>query len=104
LYRARSANFNQFVKRLDTSLKYLCNPKSEFLFCGDINVGYLNDNNQKIQLNSLLTTYTLSHTVNFTTRTQNVSSTAIDNIFADIARLSSSSTCPIINGVSKYVA
>jgi hypothetical protein len=32
---------------------------------------------------SLLTTYNLSHTVNFTTRIQNNSSSAIDNIFVD---------------------
>jgi len=43
LYRAPSANFNQFIKRLDATLKYLYNPKSEFLICGDC----LNDKNQK---------------------------------------------------------
>jgi hypothetical protein len=57
LYRAPSANFNQFIKKLVATLKYLYNPKSEFLICGDINVDYLNDNNWKKQLNSLLTTY-----------------------------------------------
>jgi hypothetical protein len=49
LHRAPSANFNQFIKRLDATLKYLHNPKSEFLICGDINVDYLSDNNQKRQ-------------------------------------------------------
>jgi exonuclease III len=49
LYRAPSANFNKFIKRLDTTLKYLYNPKSEFLICGDINVDCLNDNNWKKQ-------------------------------------------------------
>jgi hypothetical protein len=43
LYSGPSANFNQCVKRLDATLKYLYNPKSEFLICGDINVDYLND-------------------------------------------------------------
>jgi len=47
-------------------------------------------------------TYNLSHTVHFATRTQNDSSTAINNIFVDITRLSSSSTCPIINGLSDH--
>jgi len=37
----------------------------------------------------------LSHSVTFATRTQNDSNTAV-NIFVDITRLSSSSTCPII--------
>jgi len=57
LYRAPSANFNQFIERLDATLKYLHNPKSEFLICGDINVDCLKDNNQKNQSNSLLTSY-----------------------------------------------
>jgi hypothetical protein len=35
LYRAHSANFNQFIERLDVTLKYLYNPKSEFLICDD---------------------------------------------------------------------
>jgi hypothetical protein len=75
-----------------------------FLSCGDINIDYLNDNSWKEQLNSLLTTYNLSHTVNFATRTQNDSRTAIGNIFMDITRLSSSSTCLIINGLSDHDA
>jgi exonuclease III len=49
LYRAPSGDFNQFLKRLDTTLKYLYNPKYEFIICGDINIDYLNENNQKKQ-------------------------------------------------------
>jgi hypothetical protein len=102
LYRAPAANFNQFIGRLDATLIYLYNSKSEFLICGDINADYLNDNNQKKQLDSLLTTYNLSHTVQFATRTQNDSGTIIDNISVDITRLSSSSTCPMINDLSDH--
>jgi exonuclease III len=50
LCRVPSANFNQFIKRLDATLKYLYNPKSEFLICGDINVAYLNDNSWEKQI------------------------------------------------------
>jgi hypothetical protein len=46
---------------LDATLKYLYNPKSEFLICGDRNINYLNENNQKKQLNSLLRIYNLFH-------------------------------------------
>jgi hypothetical protein len=46
----------------------------------------------------------LSHSVNFSTRTRNDSSTAVSNISVDITRLSSSSTYHIINGVSDYEA
>jgi hypothetical protein len=104
LYRAPSGDFNQFLKRLDTSLTYLYNPKSELIICADISIDYLNESNQKTQINSLLTTYTLTHTVNFATRIQNNSSTAIDNIFVDNIRLNSSSTSPIINDLSDHDA
>jgi hypothetical protein len=46
----------------------------------------------------------LSHIVNFATRTQNESSTAIDNIFVDKSRLWSSSASPLINGLSDHDA
>jgi hypothetical protein len=62
LYRAPLGDFNQSLKRLNTTLKYLCNPDSEFLICGDISIDYLNESNQEKQINSLLTTYNLTHT------------------------------------------
>jgi hypothetical protein len=40
--------------------------------------------------------------VNFATRVQNSSSTAIDNIFIDSARLSSSCTSPKIHSLSDH--
>jgi hypothetical protein len=104
MYRAASGDINEFLKRLDAILKYLYSPISEFIICGDINVNCLKENNHKQQINSLLKSYTLSHTVNFATRVQNSSSTAIDNIFIDSARLSSSSTSPIVSGLSDHNA
>jgi hypothetical protein len=50
----------------------------------------LNENKWKKHPNSLLTTYTLSHIINFATRIYTVSCTEIDNIFVDNVRLSSS--------------
>jgi exonuclease III len=61
LYRAPSGDVNEFLKRLDAVLKYLYSPKSEFIICGNININYLNENNRKQQINSLLKT-TISHT------------------------------------------
>jgi hypothetical protein len=55
-------------------------------------------------MSSLLTTYNLSHTVDFATRKQNKSSTAIDNIFVNNSRLKSSYTSPLINGLSDHDA
>jgi hypothetical protein len=83
LYRAPTGDFNKFIKRMDDTFKLLHKPKAEFLICGDINTDYLIEIKRKRQLASLLTTYNLSHAVNFATRIRNNSSTAIDNIFVD---------------------
>jgi hypothetical protein len=104
LYRAPSGDFQQFLRGFYDILKHLYNPKNEFLICGDINIDYLNQNNWKKQINSLLTTYNLKYTANFATRIQNDSRTEIDNIFVDCIRFSSSSTSPIINGLSDHDA
>jgi hypothetical protein len=55
-------------------------------------------------INSLLKTYKLAPTVNFATRVQNSLSTSVDNIFIHNARLSSSYTSPIVNGLSDHDA
>ena len=104
IYRAPTGNYNQFLKKLDDTLKYLYEPKAEFLLYGDINTDYLHDSNWKKYLSSLLTTYNLSHTVDFATRIQNKSSTAIDNIFMDNSRLGSTIISPLINGLSDHDA
>jgi hypothetical protein len=41
LYRAPTGDFNWFIENLDDTLKYLYEPKTEFLICGDINTDYL---------------------------------------------------------------
>jgi hypothetical protein len=67
-------------------------------------VNYLNENNHKQQINSLLKIYNLSPTANFATRLQNSSSTAIDNTFIDNERSSSSYPSPTVNGLSHHDA
>ena len=47
IYRAPTGNYNQFLKKLDDTLKYLYEPKAEFLLYGDINTDYLHDSNWK---------------------------------------------------------
>jgi len=44
------------------------------------------------------------HTAHFATRTQNKSSTDIDNVFVDNSRLESSYTSPLINSLSDHDA
>jgi hypothetical protein len=61
LYRAPSGDINEILKRLDTILKCLYSPESEFIIYGDININHLNENDRKQQINSLLKTHNLSH-------------------------------------------
>jgi hypothetical protein len=78
--------------------------KTEIVICGDINVNYLVDNNRKKCLGSLLPSYNLSSTVNFLTRIQNNSISAIDNIFVDNTKLETYTLTPLSNGLSDYEA
>jgi hypothetical protein len=47
IHRAPTGDFNQFLKKLDDTLKYLYKPTTEFLICGDINMDYLLESSQK---------------------------------------------------------
>jgi hypothetical protein len=84
-------------------LKHLYKPNAEFSICGDINTDYLIESSQK-NLAPLLTTHNLSHPVNFATRIQNNTSTAIYNTFLDNSIINLSSISPTINGLSDHDA
>ena len=58
----------------------------------------------KHQLDNLLLSYNLYSIINFPTRVQNTSATAIDNIFIDVSQFESYTVTPIINGVSDHDA
>jgi UDP-3-O-acyl-N-acetylglucosamine deacetylase len=58
----------------------------------------------KNQLEAMLLTYNLTSTVNFPTRCQKNSATAIDNIFINTDRKNDYHICPIINGLSDHDA
>jgi hypothetical protein len=63
LYRASPGDPDQFKRSLNAALNYLYKRKFEFLICNGINIDYLNEDSCKT--NSLLTTYNLTHIVNF---------------------------------------
>jgi hypothetical protein len=69
-----------------------------FIVCGDININCLTDGNRKRQLDAMLLTYILVSTVHFLTRSQGLSSTAIDNIFIDTNQLMNYIVLPLYNG------
>ena len=104
IYRAPSGNFDLFLSKLDAVLRNLYTVTLEYIFCGDINIDYLTDSDRKSRLDALLTTYNLTSIVNFPTRIQNNSATAIDNIFIDTSKMGNYTISPIINGLSDHDA
>jgi exonuclease III len=46
MYRSPSGNFYQFLKLFDIMLMSLCQPKTELIICGDINLDYLSDSSK----------------------------------------------------------
>jgi len=86
--------------KFDTIFQLLYTPKLHFIICGDININYLNESENKNQLDKLLPSYNLTSITNFLTRVQNTSATAIDNIFIDVSQLESYKVTPTINDMS----
>ena len=87
IYRAPSGCIDTFITKLDTTLKMLFFSTLDIIIRGNININYLIDNAKKRELEALLKTYNLTSIINFPTRIQQKSSTAIDNIFIDVSRI-----------------
>jgi exonuclease III len=87
VYKRPTGNFNLFLNRLNDSIKSIYRDDLNIILCGDININYLTQNDRKRQLDSVLQTYNLTAIVTFPTRSQGISSTAIDNIFIDTSKI-----------------
>ena len=94
MYRAPTGNFNFFLQNLDNVLQFLYTPASHIIICGELNNNYSVENEQKTQLDNLLLIYNLTGIVNFPSRINNTSASAIDNIFIDISRFEDFSVFP----------
>jgi hypothetical protein len=104
IYRAPSGNFDFFIMKLDTILKKLFRTNVEFIICGDININFLVEGSRRHQLEAILKTYNLMSVVNFPTRIQHTTSTAIDNFFIDCTMVGNYSIKRVINGLSDHDA
>jgi hypothetical protein len=102
VHRSSLGNFNYFLQTLDKVLQSLYTPDSHIIICGDININYLIQNDQKRRLDSMLLTYNLTGIVNFPTRINGTSAMAIDNTFLDISHFEDCSVCPFINDLSDH--
>ena len=55
-------------------------------------------------MDNLLLSYNLTSIINFLTRVQNTTATAIDNILINVFQFESYTVTPIVNGVSDHAA
>jgi len=67
-----------FLSSVDTILNRLYNNSVNIIICGDLNVNYLENSNNKLQLDSLLASYNLHSAVDSPTRITTSSCTEID--------------------------
>jgi len=102
IYRSPTGNFNSFLPNLDKILQLLHTPALHIIICGDINMNYLTENDQKRQVDNLLLMYNLTAIVNFPTRISKTSATSIDNFFTDITRLQDFLVTPFPNDLSNH--
>jgi exonuclease III len=104
VYRPPTGNFSYFLSSLEAVLKQIYSNSRNIIICGDININYLDNNKNKLQLDTLLASYNLYSIVDFPTRISNCSSTAIDNIFFDISKNTNYTIKPLPNGLSDHDA
>ena len=55
VYRSPTGNIAYFLNNLEAALNQVCNNTVDIILCGDFNINYLSDNQNKEALNSLLT-------------------------------------------------
>ena len=104
VYRSPTGNIAHFLSNLEAALNQIYSNTVNIILCGDFNINYLVDNQNKQALNSLLTSYNLSSIIDFPTRIHNDSKTLIDNIFINKLTNINYSVYPLINGLSDHDA
>jgi hypothetical protein len=104
VYRSPTGNIAYFLNNPEAALKQVYNNTVDIILCGDFNINYLSDNQNKQALNSLLTSYSLYSIIGFPTRIHNNSHTIIDNIFINKFKNENYSVYSLINGLSDHDA
>jgi hypothetical protein len=104
IYRAPSGNFELFMEGMENIIKKMCKIGLKMVICGDMHIDYLTENEMKIQLDTMLLSYNLHSLVNFHTRAQKHSSSAIDNIFLNPSQFNNYVITPMFNGLFDHDA
>jgi len=103
-YRSPTGDVTHFLNTLETAIDQLYNNTTNIILCGDFNINYLSDNKKRQTLNSLLTNYSLYSIIDFPTRTNNTTSTTIDNIFINKYKYENYKVYSLTSGLSDHDA
>ena len=101
-YRSPAGDTDCFLNNLEEALSHIYNNTVDIILCGDFNINYLNDNQDKQALNPLLTSYSLYSIIDFPTRICNTSQTIIDSIFINKFNNENCLVSPLINSLSDH--
>jgi hypothetical protein len=93
-----------FLIGLDSIIKSLYKVELKFIICGDINIDYHTNSDQERQFDAMLLSYNLLAIVHFSSRVQNQSNMAVDNIFIDTHKITNYTVSPIYNVLSDHAA
>ena len=102
VYRSPAGNIDYFLNNLEGALNHNYNNTVDIILCGDFNINYFNDNQDKQALNSLLTSYSLYSIIDFPTRIYNNSQTMIYNILINKFKNENYLVSHLINGLSDH--
>jgi len=104
VYRSPTGNIVYFLNNLEAAVDQVYNNTVDIILCGDFNINYLNDNQNKQALNSLLTCYSLYSIIDFPTRIHSNLHTTTDNIFTNKFKNENYSVYSLINSLLDHDA
>ena len=102
VYKSPTGNITYFIHNLEAALNQVYQNAVDIILCGDFNINYFSNNQNKQALNSLLNSYSLYSIVEFPTVIHNNSDTMIDKIFINKYKNENYSVHPLINGLSDH--
>lgn len=102
-YRSPSGIISYFLNTLESILNKIYTNSLNIIICRDISISYLDDDNtNKQRQNSILATFNLFSIIDFPTRINNISMSAIVNFFIDKYKIVNYTINPLPNGLSDH--
>ena len=104
VYKPPTVNITNILNNLKAALNQVYNNTVDIILCGDFNINYFKDNQNKQAVNSLLPSYRIYSIIEFSTRIHNISHIMIHNIYINKLKNESYSVYSLINVLSNHDA